>query len=128
MPPPASTSGARFPRSARILDHAGFERVYKEGRRHFAAHLTVFYRPRPEGSGLRIGFTVSKALGDAVVRNRIRRRLREAVRQRRPLIAPAMDVVINPKKSALKVDFAILLEEVGRAFDQVMGRKPGAIR
>jgi ribonuclease P protein component len=128
MPQPASTGGARFPRAARILDHAGFERVYKEGRRHFAAHLTVFYRPRPQGSGMRIGLTVSKALGGAVERNRIRRRLREAVRHCRPVIAPAMDVVINPKKSALKVDFAVLLEEVARAFDQVMGRKPGAIR
>lgn len=77
---------------------------------------------------MRIGLTVSKALGGAVERNRIRRRLREAVRHCRPVIAPAMDVVINPKKSALKVDFAVLLEEVARAFDQVMGRKPGAIR
>jgi hypothetical protein len=39
---------ARFPRTARLLRHADFERVYKQGRRHFSASLTVFYFPRPE--------------------------------------------------------------------------------
>ena len=36
----------KFPRSVRLLRHADFERVYKQGRRHFAAHITVFYLPR----------------------------------------------------------------------------------
>ena len=77
----------RFPRSARLLRHADFERVYKQGRRHFSASLTVFYLQRPETeaarsatSGPRIGFTVGRALGGAVQRNRMKRRLREAVR------------------------------------------------
>jgi len=39
MPP---MKAARFPRAARLLRHADFERVYKEGRRHFSASLTVF--------------------------------------------------------------------------------------
>ena len=68
------------PRSARLLRHADFERVYKQGRRHFAAHMTVFYLRAEQGEGLRIGFTVGRALGGAVERNRMKRRLREAVR------------------------------------------------
>jgi len=111
---------ARFPRSARLLRHADFERVYKQGRRHFSASITVFYWPRPDAetraSGPRIGFTVGRALGGAVQRNRIKRRLREAVRMTRPLTGVAADVVINPKKSLLTIDFAALQNEVSRAF------------
>ncbi len=111
---------ARFPRSVRLLRHAEFERVYKQGRRHFSASITVFYWPRPAEetptAGLRVGFTVGRALGGAVQRNRMKRRLREAVRMMRPPAGVAADVVINPKKSLLATDFAALQNEVSRAF------------
>jgi len=121
---------ARFPRTARLLRHADFERVYKQGRRHFSASLTVFYFPRPEAptrvagtapslrttAGLRVGFTVGRALGGAVQRNRMKRRLREAVRMSLPQAGVAADVVINPKKSLLTTDFPAILHEVARAF------------
>jgi ribonuclease P protein component len=111
-----------FPRTARLLRHADFERVYKQGRRHFSASMTVFYWQRPfetsakTAPGLRIGFTVSRALGGAVVRNRMKRRLREAVRLSRPPAGASADVVINPKKVVLALDFEALLNEVRRAF------------
>jgi ribonuclease P protein component len=127
MPP---KKPARFPRTARLLRHADFERVYKQGRRHFSASMTVFYWPRPVAQenterekasalapeGLRVGFTVGRVLGGAVERNRMKRRLREAVRMSRPSGAIAADVVINPKKSLLTVDFPVVLKEVSRAF------------
>ena len=108
-----------FPRSARLLRHADFERVYKNGRRHFSAHMTVFFlgRESPPGA-MRIGFTVGKVLGGAVVRNRMKRRLREAVRLEGLRQIPA-DVVINPKKSLLVAAFPELRNEVGRAFQVV---------
>jgi ribonuclease P protein component len=105
-----------FPSSARLLRRADFERVYKQGRRHFAVHMTVFYLPRSEGEGLRVGFTVGRVLGGAVQRNRMKRRLREAVRRHRRAVSAPADVVINPKKSLLTADFAELLKEVERAF------------
>ena len=117
----AVREGATFPRAARLLKHADFERVYKQGRRHFSSHMTVFYLRQAEG-GARIGFTVGRVLGDAVERNRIKRRLREAVRQRRSILKSPVDVVINPKKSLLKVEFPTLLEEASRAFE-VIARK-----
>jgi len=110
---------ARFPRTMRLLRHADFERVYKQGRRHFASHMTVFYLRRDNGVGLRVGFTVGRVLGGAVERNRMKRRLREAVRLRRPEIQAPVDVVINPKRSALKVDFAELGNEIVRAFEMI---------
>jgi ribonuclease P protein component len=102
--------------------HADFERVYKQGRRHFSSHMTVFYLARelsqPAGSW-RVGFTVSRALGGAVVRNRMRRRLREAVRLQWPRNPLAADVVMNPKRSLLTAEFSDLLKEVSRAFEIV---------
>jgi len=137
---------ARFPRALRLLRHADFERVYKQGRRHFSASMTVFYWPRPAGveagankragvpaphlpapHGLRIGFTVGRALGGAVQRNRMKRRLREAVRLTPPPAGVAADVVMNPKKSLLAVDFAVVRDEVSRAFaviEQKLSGKP----
>ena len=110
---------AMFPRSGRLLRHADFERVYKQGRRHFSNHLTVFYLRRNEKLGLRVGFTVGRALGDAVERNRIKRRLREAVRSKWPTYDFSVDVVVNPKKSLLKARFDEIQKEVAAAFEVV---------
>jgi ribonuclease P protein component len=123
-------AGATFPRAARLLKHSDFERVYKQGKRHFSSHMTVFYLRQAEGASpqsalpekrARVGFTVGRVLGGAVDRNRIKRRLREAVRMRRSLLTDAcsVDVVINPKKSVRTVEFSVVLEEVGRAFDVI---------
>jgi ribonuclease P protein component len=125
----AGKARAKFPRRLRLLRHADFERVYKTGRRHFSASLTVFYAPQPyapqkdamdartrAARGLRVGFTVGRALGGAVVRNRMKRRLREAVRLSSPPVEVGVDVVINPKKSLLAADFDAVLNEVRRAF------------
>lgn len=108
-----------FPRSVRLLRHADFERVYKQGRRQFSTSMTVFYLARAPGDGLRVGFTVGRALGGAVQRNRMKRRLREAVRLTRPVPGPCADVVINPKKSVLSVEFSELLAEFRRTFDGI---------
>ena len=120
---PALKAGARFPRAARLLKHSDFDRVYKQGRRHFSSHMTMFYLRQAEGASpnesARVGFTVGKVLGGAVDRNRIKRRLREAVRQRRSVLRGAVDVVINPKKSVLTVEFSLVLEEVGRALEAI---------
>ena len=113
---------ARFPRSVRLLRHADFERAYKLGRRPFSPSMTVFYFQRQDSSGkaapagLRVGFTVGRALGGAVQRNRMKRRLREAVRLTRPAAEIPADVVINPKKIVLAADFDSILNEVRRAF------------
>ena len=104
-----------YPRSLRLLRHADFERVYQQGRRHFSAHMTVFYLRREDG-GTRVGYTVSRVLGNAVVRNRMKRRLREAVRLGRPNTNASVDIVINPKKSLLHASFDDLLNEIERAF------------
>jgi ribonuclease P protein component len=93
--------------------------VYKQGKRHFAPHMTVFYLRRIGGNGLRVGFTVGKVVGTAVERNRVRRRLREGVRLHRSELVAPVDIVINPKKSALRAQFSELESEIRRAFEVV---------
>lgn len=66
-----------------------------------------------------MGFTVGRALGGAVQRNRMKRRLKEAVRLSFPASSIAADVVINPKKSVLNAEFADILNEVRRAFAKI---------
>ena len=80
--------------------------------------MTVFFAPRPDSpeAGLRVGFTVSKALGGAVQRNRMRRRLREAVRIYGLDRELGADVVINPKRSLLTAEFSDIRNEVAKAF------------
>jgi ribonuclease P protein component len=112
----------RFPKSQHLLRHADFERVYRQGRRHFARHMTVFYLRRegePAASGLRIGFTVSKALGKAVDRNRMKRVLREAVRLGGIDRGIDADVVMNPKRSLLTAEFAQVRSEVDKALEVI---------
>ncbi|MGA7847763.1 MAG: ribonuclease P protein component [Terriglobales bacterium] len=126
---PAAKAGGGLPRglsrSGRLLKHSDFERVYKQGQRHFSSHMTVFYLRQAEGASpkgvARVGFTVGRVLGGAVERNRIKRRLREAVRLRRSVLqsAGAVDVVFNPKKAVLTLEFPVVLEEVGRALDVI---------
>ena len=104
------------------MRHADFERVYKQGRRHFARHMTVFYLRReaePGPPGLRIGFTVGKVLGGAVERNRMKRRLREAARLSGFERGVTADVVVNPKRSLLTADFAKIRSEVDKAFEVI---------
>jgi ribonuclease P protein component len=130
--PGTSNKNAKCTAPARLLRHADFERVYKLGRRHFSASMTVFYLQRQEAQdhGLRIGLTVGRVLGGAVQRNRIKRRLREAVRLS-PRPGVSADVVINPKKALLTVAFESVRNEVSKAFvviEQKLAGKKSIIR
>jgi ribonuclease P protein component len=118
---------ARFPKSARILKHASFQTVYQTGGRHFSPLLTAFYLLTPSDTpAARVGITVSRVIGKAVTRNRIKRRLREAVRVALPGLNAtlgerklAAEVVFNPKRVCAEVEFAKLEAEVARAFAAV---------
>jgi ribonuclease P protein component len=100
-----------FPRSCRLLRRADFDAVYREGRKRSSREFAVFLR----ANGLahsRFGWSIKKALGTAVRRNRIRRRLREIVRLHRSEVAPGWDIVIHPRGSAAAADFTALVIEL----------------
>jgi len=108
-----------FPREARLLKHADFQVVYKQGRKHFSGNMTAFYRENQVNAVPRVGFTVGKVLGGAVDRNRIRRRMRSAVRNHLNEIARPLDLVLHPRKSVLTLEFSQLDAEIMQVFAAV---------
>jgi len=106
----------KFPKASRLLKRADFQAVYQQGRKYFSGNVAVFYRERGDQAGPRVGFTVSKALGGAVDRNRIRRRLRAAVQRRLGQLGRPVDVVLHPRKSVLKMEFSRLDAEIDDLF------------
>lgn len=110
----------------RLRKHADYQRVYKASRKQFGRQMAYFFALRDEAAaahsdttGPRIGLTVPKALGNAVARNRIKRRMRELVRSALPLLSAPVDLVLHPKRSAIDADFALLEREVATIFRSV---------
>jgi ribonuclease P protein component len=120
-------AAGKFPRTKRLLRHADFQQVYEQGRRQFIGNMTVFFLRRAADSSaepysMRVGLTVGKVLGNSVERNRIKRRMREAVRASWPAEGASVDVVFNPRKSVLQLPFGQLLAEVERGLKLAMQR------
>ena len=100
-----------LPRECRVVRRAEYDAIYREGRRRSSREFTIFIRPN--GLGLsRFGWSIKKALGSAVRRNRIRRRLREILRLHRQEIAPGWDIVIHPRSSVATAKFPALAAEL----------------
>jgi ribonuclease P protein component len=105
----------------RLRKHADYQRVYGASRKQFSKQMAFFYSVRPEGRrsdtpGPRIGLTVGKVLGNAVERNRIKRRMRECVRRHAATLTYPVDVILHPRRTALTLEAARLDEEVARIF------------
>lgn len=85
-----------------------------------AAGFLLQARPRGQDDAIRVGFTVSKRTGNAVERNRIRRRLREVVRKTGPSVMKAgHDYVLIGRRDALKLPFERMMQEFSRALSRV---------
>jgi ribonuclease P protein component len=116
----------------RLRKHADYQLVYKAGRKQFSRQIAYFYAVRPEDRrsdtpGPRVGLTVPKALGGAVDRNRIKRRMREAIRHKLDRLTSPVDVVLHPRRSVIDLDFPQLEREVAQIFRSVQAacdRKP----
>ncbi len=105
----------------RLTKRAEFKRVSR-GRRASVETFTLQSRRREEGgkearSGPRVGLTVTKSVGGAVERNRVRRRLKEALRAAAPLEAEGdHDYVLMARREALGRRFGALVDDVRTAF------------
>ena len=109
-----------FPKSSRILRTSDFRKAYSQGSRISGPYFAAFCLriPRGEEEGPRLGFTVPRAFGKAVMRNRAKRRLREAIRVRMHEIPAQWDIVINPRRAALEAP----VQELRREVDRVVAR------
>lgn len=95
---------------------ADFRRVYNEGERYSCPYFAAFLLEIPGQETSNVGFTVPRALGGSVVRNRVKRRVREAVRRRLWQLPPGWGIVFNPRKSVLQAPFENLVREVEKVF------------
>jgi|SRR5580704_13391791 len=102
-----------FPREARLVRRGDFDAVYRAGKRRSSSHFTVFFRANQLPVS-RFGFSIKKALGGAVVRNRMRRRMREIVRCHRMEIPAGWDIVIHPKSVVARAEFVALKADLLR--------------
>ena len=124
-----STESERFRRESRLRSSQDFQRVRRRGRRQQGQWLTLAYARRaespsqPEASEqadgaqvratpARIGFSVSKRVGAAVIRNRVKRRLREAIRRRLWKTQPGWDMILIARPEAADAQYAALADEV----------------
>ncbi|MGH9607410.1 MAG: ribonuclease P protein component [Terracidiphilus sp.] len=123
----------------RLRRHADYQRAYAAARKRQSASMSWFLAPRtapdPAGSadpGIgpspdasngpallpRVGLTAGKVLGKAHERNRIKRRMREALRRHADLLPPGFDLIFHPRRAVLTTDFAKLEAEIVRILEQ----------
>jgi len=97
---------ARFPRAARMAQRRDFLAAQSQGRRLAGHAYMLFVRERGGALPARVGITVSRKVGNAVVRNRVKRWVRESVRQRPGSVPAGSDVVVVARPVAAKAGFA----------------------
>lgn len=121
--PPAPAGGGRdegLPREERLRRRADYLRAYRQGRRRGGRYATLFFVPNPLPRP-RLGITASRKVGKAVVRQRLKRRVREIYRRwdHRSRL-PAVDLVVNLKPAAAQAEFAELKRELERQLGSLL--------
>ena len=111
-PDPNPKGSARFTKTARLRHRQDFLRAQAQGKRLHTPHFGVVLAPMATGHP-RLGLVVTRRLGKAVQRNRVKRVLREFFRRHRAGL-PAADLVIMAKKGAPALGYHQVEEELGR--------------
>jgi ribonuclease P protein component len=123
-----------FSRDDRLRKRREFEECYASGVRVSGRHLLLFLLQRTAPGNApsspprpRLGISVSKRVGGAVIRNRVRRRLREIFRRSRELFGThAPDLVVNARPSASDATFEELAQEYRSLLAKSLGRASGS--
>ena len=106
----------------RLTRSAEFERVYRQGRSCANRFLVLYTFPNPSVEEPRVGLSVSKRVGGAVQRNRVKRLLREAVAATRAQLDGGFDVVGVARPEVLKLAEAEGLTGVSAALEELMAK------
>jgi len=123
----ASRLGAPRRSRGRRFRSADFDRVYRQGRSHSNRLLVLHVFPRGDGEPARLGLSVSRKVGGAVERNRVKRLLREAFRLEEPELRRGQDLVVAARADLGGVAEREGLAGVRTAFRELV-RSAGACR
>jgi ribonuclease P protein component len=103
----------------RLRKHADYQSAYTAGRKRQSASMSWFLAPTSSDQiASRVGLTAGKVLGKAHERNRIKRRMREAVRRHVDLLPEGCDLIFHPRRSVLTIEFGKLEAEIVRILHQ----------
>ena len=104
----------RFPRASRLRRSQEFQRAARLGQRIATKHFVVLLmrRDRPQGASPRLGVTVSARVGNAVVRNRVKRGIREWFRRSRSRLDAQRDVVVIARQGAASLKGREIAQEL----------------
>ena len=105
-------------RANRVTRPDDFRAIVRRGRRIGTPHAVVHVLVGDPAGPSRFGFIVSKAVGGAVTRNLVRRRLRAVCRDILPAVSRGRDVVIRPLPGSDQVDWATLHDEIADGIDR----------
>jgi ribonuclease P protein component len=126
LPPTDERQPARHSLTGlRLQKHADYQRAYAASRKRQSASMSWFLAPQqpaypgaPLPEAPRVGLTAGKVLGKAHERNRLKRRMREALRRHTDLLPPGCDLILHPRRAVLNLDFTKLEAEVVRILQQ----------
>ena len=113
-----------FPRSCRLTSRRQFISVYEKGRRVSSSSFVLFGLPNTQGE-CRLGITVTRKIGGAVRRNRIKRVLRDIFRRNRFELSPPLDLVVNARPPIVGAESAALEREFLKTFSRLARRIQG---
>jgi ribonuclease P protein component len=110
---------------ARLRKHADYQRAYAGGRKRQSSSMSWFLAPQPTSgyaaehlAGPRVGLTAGKVMGKAHERNRIKRRMREALRRHVEVLPAGCDLILHPRRTVLTMEFSKLEAEIVRILQQ----------
>ena len=116
------TVSERFPKTARLRKRAEFLKLSRTGSKFQSANFVVISQAH-DGVESRIGVTVSGKVGNSVVRNRIKRQVREFFRRRRGDLPRSTDVLVIARNSAATLANAQIASELDQALTKQGDRR-----
>lgn len=107
----------------RLRRHSDYQRAYAAARKRQSASMSWFLAPQTAAENSptatsRIGLTAGKVLGKAHDRNRIKRRMREALRRHVDMLPAGCDLIFHPRRTVLTMEFTKLEAEIVRILEQ----------
>jgi len=102
---------SNFPQALRIRRSSDFRRIRQNGRKIFTPHFLLFVTPGSSHQS-RLGLTVSRKIGGAVVRNKVKRRVREFFRTRRFLFLTVIDLSVIARAPFVELSQSQLEQEI----------------